>query len=63
MLLLVLAVMGVNWAKTSRRAAHLSVATSLGLVLLFSASIVVIGPERAYGVYSTGARALPVLIP
>ena len=56
-LLLTLAVMGVRWAQTSRRAAHLFVAMSLGLVLLFSASIAVIGPERVWKVFNRGESA------
>jgi O-antigen ligase len=53
-LLLVLAVMAVRWAITSRRTAHLFVAASFGLVLLFSISMVVIGAERVWNVFNRG---------
>ena len=57
---MVLAVMGVGWAKVSRRNAHLFVAVSLGLVLLFSTSTVVIGGERVWNAFNRGESAASI---
>lgn len=59
-LTVVLAVMGVQWAKTSRRAAHLFVAVSLGLLLLFSTSTAVIGGERVWNAFNRGESAASI---
>ncbi len=53
-LFLALVAIGVGWAKTSRRAAHLFVAASCGIVLLFSAIIAGVGVERVWSGFNRG---------
>jgi len=56
-LMLCLAILGVAWAKRSRRSAQLFMAGLLGSILLFSGIAGVIGVERIWNTFNRGQNA------